>query len=95
MQRVSQAHAGAGVGSILGRSRVTRSIAGGIFVCAVERTQRAYYHYHVRSWFTVLGVKVFPGSVVGDYVQCFSCNSTYDPRIVGSTHPALTVDETG
>ena len=93
MQRVSHA-TGAGVGGILGREEVTRSIAGGIFVCAAERLQRAYYHYHVRSWITLFGVKIIPGPVVGDYVECFSCKNTYDPRIVGSTHPALLLDET-
>ncbi|MFZ0013594.1 MAG: hypothetical protein WAL25_05700 [Acidimicrobiia bacterium] len=95
MQRVSHAHAGAGVGNILGRQTVTKSIAGGIFVCAAEQKQRAYWHYHMRSWFTFLGARVLPGRVVGDYVECFSCKSTYDPRIVGSTHPALRVAETG
>ena len=94
MERVSHAHAGTGSGSLLGKDTVTRSIAGGIFVCAAERVQRAYYHYHMRSWFTLFGLKVLPGRVVGDYVECFSCKSTYDPRIVGSTHPALMVDET-
>ena len=91
MERVSSGHPGVRVGSILGRENVTRSVAGGIFVCAAESTQRAYYHYHVRNWFTVFGLRILPGPVVGDYVECFRCNSTYDPRIVGSTHPALRV----
>lgn len=78
----------------MGRKTVTRSVAGGIFVCASERMQRAYWHYHVRNWFTLFGVKVFPGPVVGDYVECFSCRETYDPRIVGSTHPSLILEET-
>lgn len=95
MQRVSHAHVGALVGSILGRKAVTRTVAGGIFACAVERVHRAYYHYHVREWHTVFGLKVLPGRVVGDYVECFGCNSTYDPRIVGSTHPALWIEKTG
>lgn len=82
------------IGRMVGRATVTRSIAGGIFACAAERVHRAYYHYHVREWRTVFGLKVFPGRVVGDYVECFSCNNTYDPRVVGSTHPALWIEET-
>ena len=42
----------------------------------------------------MFGIKVLPGPVVGDYIECFSCRNTYDPRIVGSPHPALRVDET-
>jgi len=95
MQQVSHAQKRAAVGGILGRDTVTRSVAGGIFVCASERTQRAYWHYHVRRWFTLFGVKVLPGRILGDYVECFSCRSTYDPRIVGSTHPSLLLEETG
>lgn len=95
MHRVNHAQSGVRVGSILGRETVTRSISGGLFVCPVERSQRAYWHYHVRDWFTLFGAKVFPGEVLGDYIECFSCQSTYDPRIVGSTHPSLRVAETG
>ncbi|HEX6286810.1 MAG TPA: hypothetical protein VFZ80_04940 [Acidimicrobiia bacterium] len=73
---------------------MTRSIAGGVFVCPIERGQRAFWRYHIRNWFTVFGVKVLPGPVVGTYIECFSCRNTYDPRIVGSPHPALRVDQT-
>ncbi|HET9259664.1 MAG TPA: hypothetical protein VFP42_05985 [Acidimicrobiia bacterium] len=93
MQRVNHAPAEVRTGNILGRDTVTRSISGGIFVCPVERGQRAFWHYHARNWFTLFGLKFVPGAVVGDYIECFSCRNTYDPRIVGSTHPALRIDE--
>ena len=94
MQRVSHPPAEVRIGSILGRGSLTRPISGGIFVCPVERGQRAFWHYHTRNWFTLFGIKVLPGPVVGDYIECFSCRNTYDPRIVGSPHPALRIDET-
>jgi len=94
MQRLSQTHERLPViGAFLGHETIPRSIEGGLFVCPVERSNRAYWHYHIRTWHTLFGVPVFPGKVVGDYVECFSCRGTFDPRIVGSTHPALWAPE--
>lgn len=77
------------VGAIWGEHPVTRTVSSGLFRCPVEQTERAYSSHRVRNWHTLFSVPVLPGRVVEEYVECFCCGATYDPRIASSDHPAL------
>lgn len=79
-------------GAVWGRDTITRTVGSGLFICPTERDYRAYWQYRERSWRTLFKLPVFPGAVVSDYVECFRCKSTWDPRIVGSEHPSLWVN---
>lgn len=75
--------------AIWGRQAVTKTLSSGLFVCPAEATERAYWHHRVREWSTLFSIPVIPGDVVEEYVECFCCGATADPRILRSTHPAL------
>lgn len=77
------------IGAIWGQSRLTKTMSSGLFRCPTEQTERAYWRYQVRNWHTVFSVPVVPGQVVEEYIECFCCGATWDPRIVNSNHPAL------
>ncbi len=71
-----------------GRHR-DRTTSSGLFVCPEEGMERAYWSHRVRNWFHVLSVPVVPGAVVGEYVECFACGASFDPKILRAKHPAL------
>jgi hypothetical protein len=66
-----------------------RTVSSGLFVCPIEGIERAYWTHRVRNWFHVLSIPVVPGAIVGEYVECFACGRSYDPRIIRARHPAL------
>lgn len=66
-----------------------RTTSSGLFVCPAEGIERAYWTHRVRNWFHILGLPVVPGAPVGEYVECFACGTTYDPRVAAARHPAL------
>ena len=76
-------------GAVLGQTEVTKTIDDGLFICPKATTERAYWHRRVRSWTTVFSVRLIPTRTVGEFVECFSCGATVDPRILTSTHPSL------
>lgn len=75
--------------AIVGHQPMTRTVSSGLFRCPNEQTERAYSSHKVRNWLTIFSVPVLPGGVVSEYVECFCCGTTWDPRIINSTHPAL------
>lgn len=74
---------------IWGAAHRDRTISSGLFVCPVEGVERAYWTHRVRNWFHIIGLPVVPGARVGEYVECFACGNTYDPRLPAAQHPAL------
>lgn len=80
------------LGSIWGHHEVNRTVSSGLFVCPTEGTERAYWHHRIRNWHTFLSIPVLPGEIVEEYVECFCCGATVDPRVVNSDHPSLQVD---
>jgi hypothetical protein len=77
------------IGAIWGQSRLTKTMSSGLFRCPTEQTERAYWSHRVRNWHTLFSVPVVPGRVAEEYIECFCCGSTWDPRVVSSDHPAL------
>jgi hypothetical protein len=75
--------------NLWGAGHRDRTIASGLFVCPAEGVERAYWAHRIRNWFHVLGLPTVPGAIVGDYVECFACGSSFDPRVVAVRHPSL------
>lgn len=75
--------------TLWGPRHIDRTVASGLFVCPQEGIERAYWRHRVRNWFSILSIPVIPGGVVGEYVECFCCGSSSDPRIIEARHPAL------
>jgi hypothetical protein len=71
-----------------GQTDISRAAGTGLFDCPSEQVVRAYWHQRTRRWHTVLSIPVLPGPVVEEFIQCFSCDLTLDPRFLESEHPA-------
>ncbi len=67
---------------IWGSKGRTKSIANGDFHCPDCRTRRSYDHKEVKRWFTLYFIPVFPTSTLGDYIECGSCRSTFNSRVL-------------
>lgn len=75
--------------AVSGERSITRTVSSGIFLCPTESTERAYWQFRVRTWITLFNIPVFPGDVTEEYIECFCCGLTLDPRVLKSNHPAL------
>lgn len=59
----------------------TKRLSEGLFHCPREGGDRNYWLMEAKRWFTLFWIPVIPLRVLGEYVQCVSCGSTYDPAI--------------
>lgn len=75
--------------AVSGRRRIARTVSSGVFLCPTESTERAFWQFRVRTWFTIFNVPVIPGEIIEEYIECFCCGLTLDPRVLSSNHPAL------
>ena len=65
----------------------TSKAATGEFFCPECKNYESYTHKIVKNWFTLYFIPVIPLKVLGEYVECDTCKSTYkldaleyDPR---------------
>ncbi len=87
--KAGTAHPEQATSQIKGTVAITKTVSSGLFLCPTEATERAYWHKRVRNWTSVFSFPVIPGEVVEEYVECFCCGATVDPRILTSSHPSL------
>lgn len=66
---------------IFGTRGVRSASGGGSFHCPTCGPQ-SYTHHRVRRFFTLYFIPVIPLDVVGEYVECDVCSSTYHPDVV-------------
>ncbi|HVT78678.1 MAG TPA: zinc ribbon domain-containing protein [Acidimicrobiales bacterium] len=59
-----------------------KQLATGTFCCPSCGVDRRYSHKQARRWFTAFFIPLIPLKVVGEYVQCTTCNSTYKPSVL-------------
>ena len=57
-------------------------LGSGVFFCPHEGGDRACHRVQGRRWFTFFFIPLIPFKVLGEYVECTSCHSTYDPRVL-------------
>lgn len=68
--------------AIWGWKRLSRSVSSGVFACPEEETERAYWVYRDRTWFTLFSIPLIPSNAVEDHVECFCCGMRYDSKIL-------------
>ena len=67
---------------IFGTRGVTYGAGKGMFHCPRCGAQ-SYKHKRVRRFFTLYFVPLVPLDLLGEYVECQGCYSTWDPEILG------------
>lgn len=72
---------------IAGLSTRTKTVDAGEFFCPNEQGLRGYRYLQLRRWFTLFFIPLIPLGQQGEWVQCDSCGTTYDPS-VRSQHQA-------
>lgn len=71
---------------VWGSKSLRRRVSSGVFVCPAEATERAYWAFRVRTWFSLFSIPVIPMKTVGEHVECFCCGAIYQPQ---SLTPAI------
>jgi uncharacterized tellurite resistance protein B-like protein len=67
---------------IFGTRGVTYGSEGGQFFCPDCNGKEAYLHRKVRRFFTLYFIPLIPLDLVGEYVECQKCSSTYKTSIL-------------
>lgn len=65
-----------------GWKSIRRQVGSGVFACPSEATERAYWVYRIRRWWTIFSMPVFPAGVLGEQIECFCCGNIYGPAIL-------------
>jgi tellurite resistance protein len=68
---------------IFGTRGVTYSQGKGEFHCPDCGARRGYDHKRVRRFFTLYFIPLIPLDLLGEYVECAGCRSTYKPEVLG------------
>lgn len=67
---------------IFGTRGVTYTVDKGTFACPDCAAERDYRKRRVRRFFTLYFIPIIPLNLAGEYVECRSCKSTYQPEVV-------------
>ena len=67
---------------IFGTRGVTYGSEGGQFFCPDCEGKQQYLHRRVRRFFTLYFIPVIPLDLLGEYIECQSCTSTYKLSIL-------------
>lgn len=67
---------------IFGTRGVTTTPERGTFYCPRCSTNKNYNFKRVRRFFTLYFIPVIPLDKLGEYVECTTCQGTYDPAIL-------------
>ena len=78
---------------IAGTKVQERLIDSGTFVCPGEGVERPYRHVCLEKKATAYFVPVMKMSDVGEYVECQSCNKTWDPAVLEVQVPQIQSQE--
>ena len=67
---------------IFGTRGITRTISEGVFRCPSCRQDKAYALKSVRRWFTLFFIPVIPLDALEEFIECQSCQSTYNDQVL-------------
>ena len=59
-----------------------KQLATGTFCCPSCGVDRQYAHKQQRRWFTVFFIPLLPLKLLGEYVECLTCNSAYKTSVL-------------
>ena len=54
----------------------------GTFYCPQEQGDRPYEKKTAKQWFTLYFIPVFPMNEIGEVVECQTCKTQFDPRVL-------------
>jgi uncharacterized tellurite resistance protein B-like protein len=72
-----------------------RTLAEGRFYCPHEGGDRSYRHRQARRWFTFFFLPIIPLKVLGEFIECSSCGTTYDLKVLTMPTAADMLDTLG
>ena len=67
---------------IFGTRGITYGSQGGQFHCPDCDAREQYLHRKVRRFFTLYFIPLIPLDLLGEYVECQKCTSTYKPSVL-------------
>jgi uncharacterized tellurite resistance protein B-like protein len=59
-----------------------RTISEGRFYCPHEGGDRSYRRRQARRWFSLFFLPIIPLKVLGEFIECNACGSTYDVDVL-------------
>lgn len=59
-----------------------KSLGQGTFHCPHCQADRQYDHRQARRWFTLFWIPLIPLKVLGTFIECTTCTSGYDERVL-------------
>lgn len=69
-----------------------RTLAEGRFYCPHDGGDRGYRRRQARRWFSLFFIPLIPLKVLGEFIECGSCGSTYDLKVLTMPTAADIVD---
>lgn len=67
---------------IWGTRGITSTSESGQFHCPQCNARRSYSHKNVRRFFTLFFIPLIPLDKLGDYVECNTCRTTFNTRVL-------------
>lgn len=64
----------------------------GTFYCPNEGGDRPYRHQRAQRWFTFFFIPLIPLKVLGEFIECSSCGSSYDEVVLTLPTAAAMMD---
>lgn len=61
----------------------SKTLAQGEFYCPSCGVDRHYHHKQARRWFTLFFIPLIPLKVLGEYVECQTCQQGYEMSVLG------------
>ena len=59
-----------------------KELSRGQFFCPMCNTERPYLHKKVSKMFTLYFIPLFETTNLGEFVQCQTCKSGFDPKVL-------------
>lgn len=59
-----------------------KTLAEGTFFCPHDGGDRSYRKREARKWFTFFWIPLIPLGVLGEFIECTSCQSSYDQAVL-------------
>lgn len=69
-----------------------KTLAEGTFYCPREGGDRSYRMRQARRWFTLFFLPLIPLKVLGEFVECRSCQAAYDEKVLTAPTAASMLD---
>ncbi len=67
---------------VWGFKALYKTLGEGTFYCPQDGGDRAYRKRQARKWFTFFWIPIIPLGVLGEFIECTSCGSTYDEAVL-------------